>query len=383
MIIAVVALILALLAAVAAGVLWYRGQQRLAELDSRVNTVEKGLQKNVQKVVMPKLADMRDNMQQQSQRIDQLAGTLDQRQQQINQLEQSLQHVQARNNQLSDQLGGNHERFVEQRIALLLEAANQRLQVERDPEGARRALELADEAIQRAGDPQLHSVRAKIADEIAALKALPNTDVEGLSLRLANVISQIPKLPLDSNVPSSYQNQRSGESSSEGSSQSQGQDGGFAGIRLSQKWHQFVDSVGNALTRMVTIRRANGTENAPALMAPDQAFFLTQNLQLQLRVARLALLDGNTQSYHDAIDEARGWIKRYFDTNNSQVASVLDELGQLSHVKLDWQAPDLSASLKTLRRIMARNQQAGGEPSGNSGESAPEGSNDANAAGSS
>ena len=369
---AVVALIVALIAAGASGYLWYRGQQRIADLDSRINTVEKSLQSNVQKVVMPKLADMRDRLNKFSQRTDQLSQKLDQRQQQIAQLQQTIQHVQAQNTKLSDQLGGDHGRFVEQRIALLLEAANQRLQVERDPKGAAQALSLADQAIQQSGDPELHPVRAKIADEIASLKALPNPDIEGMSLKLSKAIQQIPKLPLKSNVPSSYQSQSGNQGGSAGNDDNSGDRHDsmeFAGVKLAKKWHQFVNSVGNALSRMVTIRRANGTENAPALMAPDQSYFLVQNLQLQLRTARLALLNGDAQTYHDSLSEAHDWIGKYFDTSDSSVSAVLDDLSQLSHVKLDWQAPDLSGSLKTLRQIMDRGQ--GGQSGDEAGSASP------------
>ncbi|MGN8159105.1 uroporphyrinogen-III C-methyltransferase, partial [Salinisphaera sp. SWV1] len=389
LVVAVVALIIAILAAASSGYLWYHGQQRIGDLDSRINTVDNSLQHNVQKVIMPKLSDMHDRLQKFSQRTDQLSQKLDQRQQQIAQLQQTIQHVQAQNKQLSDQLGGDHSRFVDQRIALLLEAANQRLQIEHDPKGAARALSLADDAIQRSGDPELHPVRAKIASEKAALKALPNPDIEGLSLKLSNAIKQVPKLPLKSHVPSHYQPQPGhGGAASAGA---QGGDSGdtleFAGIKLARMWHQFVDSAGNALSQMVTIRHANGTENAPALMAPDQSYFLVQNLQLQLRTARLALLGGDAQTYHDALSQARDWIRKYFDTSDSSVSAVLDDLSQLSQVKLNWQAPDLSSSLKALRRIMAhdRNNESSGNgasPAGGSasGQSGSAGSSDSGAA---
>lgn len=391
LVVAVIALIVAILAAAFSGYLWYRGQQRLTDLDSRIDTVKTSLHHDVHGVVMPKLSQVRHRMQklsqqtdqlsqqthELSQRTDQLSQTLNQRQQHIAQLQQTIQHVQAQNKQLSDQLGGNHERFVEQRIALLLEAANQRLQVEHDPKGAAQALSLADQAIQNSGDQALHPVRAKIADEMAAIKALPNPDIEGLSLKLSNMIQQIPKLPLKSNVPSHYQpsSSKAGSATSGGKSGQTDDSMEFAGIKLAKKWHQFVNSVGNALSRMVTIRHANGTENAPALMAPEQSYFLVQNLQLQLRTARLALLGRNAQTYDEALAEARDWIQKYFDTSDSAVSSVLDDLSQLSQVKLKWQAPDLSSSLNTLHQIMNRDQNSGsGSSSAGGGQPNPSGS---------
>lgn len=352
LVIAVVALVIALLAAAGAGWLWYRSQSTAAELSSRVNTVEKGMQANVQKVVMPRLSDMKEHIQSLSSNVSGLSDRLDQRQKQVKQLQSQIRHVQTQNTQLADRLDGTHQRFIEQRIEALLVAANQRLRLYNDPVTAQQALKLADQAIQQAGDPRLYPVRRDIADEIAALKALPNPDVEGLSLKLSNLVKQVPTLPLATNVPSEYHNSQSNKGNA-GDAKTDASSNALSSIDVSRGWHHFVDSLGGALSSMVTVRRANGTQNAPALMAPDQAYFLTQNLQLQLRSAQLELLSRDTQAYQDSLSSAHDWIKQYFDNDASSVKAVLDTFNELSNVKLDWQAPDISASLSTLRSLMA------------------------------
>lgn len=352
LVVAVIALIIAIVAAIAVGVLWYRGQQRVADLGSRIGTVEKGLQNSVQKVVKPKLSNMDGRIDDLSGKVDKLGQKESHREQQLTELKQAIKNVQSRTTQLSDQLGGNHERFVEQRISLLLEAANQRLQINHDPQSAARALTLADQAIRRAGDPALHPVRKKIVAEISKLKSLPNPDVEGLSLHLEDLIDRVPKMPLANDIPSSYQ--PSSKSEAEGGSKGSSHDNGWeiAGVELAKGWQHFLDSAGNALSQMVTIRRADDTEQAPPLMPPKQSYFLTQNLQLQLRTARLALLGGHAETYHNAISQADDWIKQYFDTDDAVVSSALSELDDLSQVKFARQAPGISDSLDTLRRIM-------------------------------
>lgn len=352
LIIAIVALIIALLAAAGAGWLWYQSQSTVAELNSRVDTVEKGMQSNVQKVVMPRLSEMKDRIQSLSSDVSGLSDRLDKRKKQVKKLHGQVRSVQMHNAQLADRLDGTHQRYARQRIESLLEAANQRLRLYQDPASAQQALELADQAIQKTGDPRLFPVRRDIADEIASLKALPDPDIEGLSLTLSNLIKQVPDLPLATDVPSEYDNDSASQDES-----GQADSNALSSIDVSRGWHHFVDSLGGALSSMVTVRRANGTQNAPALMAPDQAYFLTQNLQLQLRSAQLALLNHDTQAYQDNLSSARDWMKQYFDGDASSVKAALKTFSELSHVKLDWQAPDISASLTSLRQLM-NNQKA-------------------------
>ncbi len=70
--------------------------------------------------------------------------------------------------QLADRLEGNSQRWDLNQIEALLQAANQRLQLYDDPEGARQALELASDAIARKSDPRLFDLRGEIANEVAA-----------------------------------------------------------------------------------------------------------------------------------------------------------------------------------------------------------------------
>lgn len=369
LVIAIVALIIALLAAAGAGWLWYRSQSTAAHLNSRVDTVEKGMQSSVQKVVMPRLSDMKERIQSLSSDVSGLSDRLDKRGKQVKQLQSKIRHVQTQNTKLADRLDGTHQRYTQQRVETLLEAANQRLRLYRDPASAQQALELADQAIQQAGDPRLFPVRRDIADEIATLKALPTPDIQGLSLKLSNLIQQVPSLPLATDVPSEYHKDDAAKDDGADTDSNT-----LSSIDMSRGWHHFVDSMGGALSSMVTVRRANGTQNAPALMAPDQAYFLTQNLQLQLRSAQLALLDHDTQAYQDNLSSARDWIKQYFDGDASSVQAALDTFNELSNVKLDWQTPDISASLSTLRNLMD-GQQGNSGPAGND---AAEGENAAN-----
>ncbi|MES1927049.1 uroporphyrinogen-III C-methyltransferase [Salinisphaera sp. T31B1] len=369
LLVAIIALIIAVVALIGAGWLWFRGEQKLASLDSRVNTVEQGIQSSVQKVVMPRLSEVDKRMQSLSGDLDGLRQADQQQADQLATMKQSVQAAQTQTAELSDRIQGNARRWDLNQIESLLRAANQRLQLYNDPAGARQALQLASEAIARQGDPRLFKVRSEIVNEIAALRALPDPDIEGLSLDLAAMVKQVPSLALASTVPGEYRQGASGDTAADSSDNPQageGDDGmSFDEFKsqFTQGWGHFKNSVGQALSGMLTIRRADGTQSA--LLPPDQVFFLNQNLQLQLRTARLSLLEGDTDAYRDSLASARQWLGDYYDTDTSPVSSMRNRLDQMSNVKLDWQAPDISQSLAMLRERMSQPAgQAGGEQDG-------------------
>lgn len=353
-VVAVIALIVALVAVAGAGWLWYRGEQRLAAYDSRLNTVEQGLESNVQDVVMPRLSKF-DN------RLSSLSQQTSRNEKTLSSVREDVTAAQSRMAGLAERLDSSGNRWEMRQIESLLQAANQRLQLYDDPQGARNALQLANQAIGRMSDPRLFKVRQAIVNEVAALQALPDPDIEGLSLSLAAMVEQVPKLPLAADVPAEYQSQSNAESSSAAG-------GGIDSIDFSQGWSHFVDSVQEALSGMLTIRRSDGTQRA--LLPPDQVFFLSQNLQLQLRTARLALLERDTQSYRDSLAAAQSWLKDYYATDSSAVSKLIEQLDQMRNVKLDWDPPDISASLTQLRQLMARGGNSNENANGQSADAA-------------
>ena len=90
--------------------------------------------------------------------------------------------------------GAERENWLLAETRHLLRLANQRLVMGADPVAAEALLKSADTVLRGVDDPSLHVVRAAIAKEIAALRALPKVDLEGIYLRLAALMEQADKL---------------------------------------------------------------------------------------------------------------------------------------------------------------------------------------------
>lgn len=326
----ILALLLSLAALAASGWLWYRGEHRLVAQGERLDTVERGLQSNVQDLLLPRLGEL-------ERRVSALAEREAARDQTLTDLQDRLDNTRVQISRLSELVEGGRRHWRLLEIESLLLAANERLQLYRDPRGAKQALILANQRLGVLDDPRLFTVREYVVDEIATLEALPDADIEGLALSLEEVIQRVPDLPLASRVPADYP----------------GADAGEETPRFRDRpWRHFLDSMTEALQGMVTIRRTDDVHQP--LMPPEREFFLYQNLLLKLESARLALLQRETSAYHNALDTARLWLQTYFDRNDPRVAGVLESLNGMRKVELAWEAPDIGGSLTALRGLMRR-----------------------------
>ncbi|HQU14514.1 MAG: uroporphyrinogen-III C-methyltransferase [Gammaproteobacteria bacterium] len=243
---------------------------------------------------------------------------------------------------LGERLGRDPGGWRVAQAKYLIWVANQRVQLSRDPATALTALAGADEELQALGDPAFRAVRERIAAEIAALRAVPQTDITGIESRLAALIRQVDGLPLAGAEP---------PHAGAGPAPRAVAPGG---------WRQALRQAGEGLRSLVVIRR---TDHPPRpMLPPDQQYFLQQNLEIQLQTARLALLQGATSVYRDSLSTARGWVRTYYQTDAAGTQRFLRELDQLATAPVAARLPDLSGSLRLLRRVAAQRYGSGGRP---------------------
>jgi uroporphyrin-3 C-methyltransferase len=235
----------------------------------------------------------------------------------------------------------------------LLRIAAQRLQLARDVESAISALGSADRLLVATADPAFLPVREVIAADLQALRALAAADHEGAAVRLNGLIRAIGSLP----AVGPY-----------GGAPEDGGAAGGLGAAPVDDWREFLHSLWADIRSLVTIRHQEAGRSPEPLLAPEQGYFLRQNLQLKLETARLALLKGDGALYETALAETGAWLTEYFDTDAAPVRAVLDTLEGLRGVKVDRELPDISDALRRLREV--RTSIAGSDAGGAAGEGA-------------
>ena len=211
--------------------------------------------------------------------------------------------------------------------------ASQQLQLAGNVKAALIALESADARLQRMERPQLTPLRKAINRDVERLKALPFVDVVGASVKLDTLISAVDTLPLAMEVRPPTPAESTGNTQT-----------APAGA-----WRRFVQEAWNELKQLVRVQQMD-RRDIP-LLAPEQAFFLRENLKLRLLGARLALLSRDERSYQGDLVAARDWIMRYYDTREKSVASALATLRNLSENDIDIELPEISATLDALRNL--------------------------------
>ena len=219
------------------------------------------------------------------------------------------------------------KRWMRTEAEHLMQAANIALQLNHDPATALVALEAADQRLTELADPTNMNVRAKLAEEIAALRALEHPDVEGIALTLGSLAARVELLPVAGVAKEAP---------------------AAAPAATQSAWQRAVAKLGAALKSMVSVQRTSG--GGLPILAPEERFFLYRNLELELESARLAALEGDAANYDQSLQSAQRWLETRFEKDNPGVQSAIAALAELQTVKLATHWPDISGSLAELRR---------------------------------
>ena len=229
---------------------------------------------------------------------------------------------------LYQELARNRDEWVLSEIEQMLITASQQLQLAGNVRTALIALEAADKRLAQADRPGLLSLRRVLARDIERLKSAPLVDVPGMTLKIDNVIAGVARFPLASEQrPSTADSARPPATSS--------------------AWTRFATEALQDLRDLLRIRVAE-TREVP-LLAPEQSYFLRENLRLKLLSARLALLARDESAFRADLRTAAEWLDQYFDASVKPVANAATLLKQYGNAELAIQIPDIGDSLQAVR----------------------------------
>ncbi|MBY5922715.1 uroporphyrinogen-III C-methyltransferase [Ferrimonas balearica] len=204
----------------------------------------------------------------------------------------------------------------------LVRMASRKLWLEHDPDTALALLKDADNRLQTLGQDDLLPLRQALADDMASLSALPRLDRAGLSLGIESLIKRIDTLPLNTvTLPEAVESPERGEPSTTVSDWR---------TNLAKSWHALTDD-------FITVRRRQGA--VQPLLAPEQEWYLREHLKGKLMQAQLALYQGHTDAFKEALSTARLWISDYFNLDDSAVQGALAQLDQWSDTQIGLTTP--------------------------------------------
>ncbi len=237
-------------------------------------------------------------------------------------------------------LAANAERGADKlaldEVSQLLKLANNSAVFSRDRVSAINALKLADSQLQQLADPRYAVVRRSINAEITELEAIASVDISRVTAQLGAAAKRVPGLPLENEPP--VVGQLSVAEPAEA------QEISFSD-EMSKLWVMVVNTV--------KIKRID--QPPKPLLAPEQRYFLDQNIQLRLATAELAVMQNQAEVYKRNVNSALEWLLDYYDPRDSEVKAVVAELRELVEQPMAPELPSIAGSYDQLQRIKGGN----------------------------
>ena len=219
-------------------------------------------------------------------------------------------------------------------------------------------LKQADERLARYNQPRLERVRRAVNRDLDRVKALGRVDIASLTVRLdeaVRLVDELPLLALAVPRPKTATASRAAVSPEAASAAaalaaSSPAEGDWRGRAL-QWWRDSSSQVGNEVRALVRVTRIDHPE--AMLVAPEQQFFLRENLKLRLLNARLALLSRQFEIAQSDIRDAQAALDRYFERGSKRAAAVADLLRQVSAQARQTSVPRPDDTLAALATAAA------------------------------
>ncbi len=312
---------------------WYQTQVQSVQSDSAlaVGVTEIGGQ-------VSRLGDSISNLQREQSNVvsqEQLSGRFNELQ---NELDSSIRSFNEKHGELQqsiEKINSDLEKgvnaFVLDEVAQLLKLANHSLVFATDIESSINALTLADNQLKGLNDPRYTNVRTQINDEIVSLRSVEEIDLASLSSSLHGISNKIVSLPLI-NEPVAKEIQVDQPIAPENKTWRS---------ELSIIWHEIKNSI--------QVQRVD--QPPKPLLAPNQRYFLNQNLQLALNKAELAMLQKEQDIFDQSLQSATNWLQEYFDAKDPAVSTLLAELESLKNTVINPDYPSITQSYETLQTI--------------------------------
>ena len=223
--------------------------------------------------------------------------------------------------------------WVRAEALYLLELGARRLRLERDVPTAIAALESADARLATVPDPAVAEVRAQLARELTALRAVNVPDISAVLSRLAVVETAAADFRV-LGVPVADA-RRLDETAAEAVESAFDR----ATRRLRQAWRD-----------LFSYRRVDPAHSR--LVTREEESLRRQQFELQLFAARIAAMQQDRPGYAQALQSATALLDRSFDARDETVSSARTELALLAAIDVDPAAPEIGTAAQLLQRVI-------------------------------
>ena len=317
---AVVAVVAALLALVALGVAW-NSQQRLESLEREL--VRRQAESQAQAAEARTLARAAQDVARDSAaKAALLEARISEASMQRSQVEELLASV-----------SRSRDENVVADVEAAVRVALQQSALTGSAEPLVATLKQADERLARYNQPRLERVRRAVIRDLDRVKALGVVDVATLAQRLDEAVRMVDDLPLlaQAEVRGKAALAARGAPAAATAARSAAPAPAPAAPvaadwrgRTLQWWQDASGQIGTEVRALVRVTRIDHPD--AMLAAPDQQFFVRENLKLRLLNARLALLSRQFEVAQSDLRDAQTTLDRWFERGSKRAVAVAELL---------------------------------------------------------
>ena len=220
--------------------------------------------------------------------------------------------------------------FLKSEALYYLRIANAQALMVRDAKVAASALQMADDKLREAADPALAVVRAKLSEELTAMRAVPDIDRLGISLRLQALAGQTHEWPFANPVPERFASglPELDEVAGEG------------------PWERFEATLRAVFESIVSVRESDVPPEMQ-LGKAEQALLIA-SVRAELQLARLAIVAGEPELFGASLQRVASVIDKEFDAESSIVQAARQAIAELADTEMPGALPEISGALTLM-----------------------------------
>ena len=238
-------------------------------------------------------------------------------------------------------------------IESAIRVAQQQAQLTGSLEPLVASLRSAQQRIERAAQPRLTPVQRAIERDLEHLASASVNDTSGLLTQIDDLVRQIDDLPVLNAVAQAASARRMNArvpqdgSANPSAVPEDAQNAAWWRTTLQHSWEVLRDEARG----LVRVSRIDQPE--AVLLAPDQIFFLRENLKLKLLNARLGILARQYDSARSDLSGAINALNKYFDPASRRTQSAATVLLQAQAHMKTAELPRLDETLSALATAAA------------------------------
>lgn len=222
------------------------------------------------------------------------------------------------------------------------------------------ALRQTDERLARYQQPRLERVRRAALQDLERVRAAGGVDLTTLTLRIDEIVRVVDELPLvsaadrramrrDTPATSPASPVASSASAPVAGAAASAAPGSSGSVR--EALSGIAELIWSEARSLIRVTRIDSPE--AALLAPEQAFFVRENLKLRLLNARLAVLSRQFDTAQGDLRAAQATLERYFDRDSRRVVQAIESTRQVAAQARQVSVPRPDATLAAVAAAVA------------------------------